>query len=80
MINFEEDPACFYSRERNNNLITEFNRIYKENCKRNGIELSNVQNTGMFLSGSVTRLIWPPKTHHAENLRRVSNDMYVALK
>ena len=77
---FEEDPACFYSRERNNQIKEEFDEVFCANCERNGQDLTNSQNTAMFLSGSVTRLIWPPKTHHAAHLKRISGDMYVVTK
>ena len=69
---FEEHEAGVYSREKNLDLIIEFDKMYIRNCKRTGKVLTNAQNTAMFISGSITRLIHFPVTHHADSLKRIS--------
>lgn len=69
--------ACTDSTQRQKELIDSFNELYKMNCHRAGKKLSCVENTKMFMSGSITRLLIPPRTHYADCLRRVSADLYV---
>lgn len=77
---FEEDLSGIDSRERNKQLVKDFNELYIANCKRSGYKLTSVQNTAIFVSGNLTRLLLPPRTHHADCLKRVSADMYVQIK
>lgn len=77
---FEEDEASIDSRERNQKLLQEFEDLYILNCKRTGKKLTSCQNTSIFVSGAVTRLLIPPRTHHADCLKRVSVNMYVQIK
>ena len=77
---FEESEAGIDSRNRNIKLIIEFEKAYLLNCKKAGYVLTNTQNTKIFLSGVITRLIHSPVTHHAGSLKRISedSDLYVA--
>ena len=77
---FEEDLAVTESRFRNFELQQEFDEMYKLNCQISGKKLSCVENSKMFMSGSITRLLIPPRTHYADCLKRISNDMYVQIK
>ena len=79
-VDFEEHEAGIESRERNKVLIQEFDCLYNRNCERVGKKLTNVQNTALFVSGTLTRLLMPPRTHHADCLRNVGNNMYVSIK
>lgn len=78
--NFEEDESGIESRERNKALIQEFDIIYRLNCQRSGRSLTCVENTKIFMSGNITRLLLPPRTHHSDCLRRVSENIYVQIK
>ena len=78
--NFEEDMSYTESKTRNEKLKSEFEKMYKMNCSRSGKVLSNLENSKMFMSGSITRLLLPPRTHYADCLKRVSNDLYVQIK
>lgn len=77
---FEEDMSVIDSRERNKQLLQDFENIYNANCKISGRKLTNVQNTAIFISGNITRLLLPPRTHYADCLKRISNNMYVQIK
>lgn len=77
---FEEDLASIESRERNKELKKEFEEVYKTNCKISGRKLSTKQNTQIFVSGTITRLLLPPRTHHSDCLKRISANMYVQVK
>ena len=79
-VDFEEDLAGIDSRIRNKELVQEFDCLYNQNCERAGRKLTPVQNTALFVSGTMTRLLLPPRTHHADCLKRVSADMYVQIK
>lgn len=79
-VEFEEHEAGIESREKNKQLVKEFKDIYDANCERAGRKLTHVQNTALFVSGTMTRLLLPPRTHHADCLKRVSADMYVQIK
>lgn len=80
MRHIEDDPAAEDSRAKNLALIAEFERVYNANCKRNNRQLTCVQNTALFVNGTITRLIYPPRTHYADCIRRVGFNMYVSIK
>jgi len=77
---FEEDLAGIESRIRNKQLVEKFDELYNANCERAGKKLTNIQNTALFVDGSLTRLLMPPRTHYADCLRKVGNNMYVSIK
>lgn len=74
------DPASEESFNNHMELIKSFREIYEKNCNTNKKTLTSSQNTAIFLSGSLTRLIYPPRTHHADNVKRISREMYVQIK
>ena len=76
----EDDPAAEESRVKNQALIAEFEAVYVANCKRNNRQLTNSQNTALFVNGTITRLIYPPRTHYSDCIRRVGTNMYVSVK
>jgi len=80
VVEFEEHPAGEESRERQQKLIAEFEAIYQLNCSNSNKKLTNSQNTALFIAGSMTRLLLPPRTHHADCVKRVSANLYVAIK
>lgn len=77
---FEEDEASIDSRERNKQLKQDFEELYIHNCERSGKKLTCVQNTTIFVSGNITRLLLPPRTHYADCLKRISENIYVQIK
>ena len=76
----EDDPAAEESRVKNQELIEEFHKIYVINCRKNNRQLTHSQNTSLFVNRSLTRLIYPPRTHYADCIRRVGFNMYVSIK
>lgn len=77
---FEEHPVSEESRNKNIALIAEFEEQFCLNCQKQNRYLTNVQNTALFVAGSITRLLWPPRTHYADYIKRVSQNMYVQVK
>lgn len=80
VVEFEEHPAGEDSRNRQKELIADFEEIYQQNCKNSNRKLTNTQNTALFIAGTMTRLLLPPRTHHADCVKRVGNNMYVQIK
>lgn len=77
---FEENESSVESRERNISLRAEFQRIFESNCLKTGRKLTHVENTRIFTAGSITRLLLPPRTHHADLCKRISENLYVTIK
>jgi len=79
-VDFEEHEAGIESMEKNRAIVQEFDEIYKHNCERAGKKLTPSQNTALFIDGTLTRLLVPPRTHYADCLRRIGQNMYVSIK